>query len=327
MEEDLPGLWRYRHAFGLPEGSRSVYLGEGDTPLVTRETELGEVAFKLEYLNPTGSHKDRGTAVLAALLKARGVQEVVEDSSGNAGASLAAYAAAAGFNARIFIPDYASGPKRDQIEAYGAQVTRILGARSDVAEAVRRAAEAGTVYASHAHLPQFQTGFATIAYELCEQLGKAPGSVVMPVGQGGLLLGIAHGFTNLHHAGLIDRVPSLVGVQAMACAPLWAVFTMGAAGLQWVTEGVTAAEGVRIRNPVRGDQVLRAVVDSGGSFASVEEDRIPPARAALAQMGLYVEPTSAIVWDALRQLHQTGALASAGGPVVAVLTGSGLKRP
>jgi threonine synthase len=322
VRPDLPGLWRYRESFALPGNAAPVYLGEGDTPLVARQTELGTVAFKLEYLNPTGSHKDRGTAVLAALLGALGIDSVVEDSSGNAGASLAAYAAAAGIKARIFVPDYASGPKRRQIEAYGAEVVRILGKRSDVAEAVVRAAEGGAVYASHACLPQLQPGFATIAYELRTQLGADPGTVIVPAGQGGLLMGIASGFENLLAAGRIAQLPQLAGVQAMACAPIWAAFHMGAAGLQWVTEKQTAAEGVRIRNPVRGDRVLQAVKASGGTMLAVEEDRIAPARDSLARMGLYVEPTAAIVWDALRQLRERGPLRE---PVVAVLTGSGLK--
>ncbi len=325
IRSDQPGLWRYEHALGLPGDAHPVYLGEGATPLVTQESEFGEVALKLEYLNPTGSHKDRGTAVLAALLRARGVTEVVEDSSGNAGASLAAYAAAAGFKARIFVPDYASGPKRRQIEAYGAEVVRILGKRSAVAEAVQRAAEVGAVYASHAYLPQLQPGFATIAYELREQLGRAPGTVILPAGQGGLLLGVFHGFAGLLKAGLIDRLPRLVAVQAMGCAPLWAAFTMGAAGLQWVTEGQTVAEGVRISRPVRGDQVIRAVLETRGLITAVEEERIPIARSALARMGFYVEPTSAIVWDAVRQLREQPEEQALPGPVVAILTGSGLK--
>jgi threonine synthase len=135
-------------------------------------------------------------------------------------------------------------------------------------------------------------------------------------------MGIASGFENLLAAGRIAQLQQLAGVQAMACAPIWAAFHMGAAGLQWVTEKQTAAEGVRIRNPVRGDRVLQAVKASGGTMLAVEEDRIAPARDSLARMGLYVEPTAAIVWDALRQLRERGPLRE---PVVAVLTGSGLK--
>lgn len=325
VDPALPGIWRYRHSFGLPENTPAITLGEGGTPLVSGVTPFGPVAFKLEFLNPTGSHKDRGIALLAGLLAAHGIREAVEDSSGNAGASFAAYAARAGVRARVFVPDYASGPKRTQISAYGAEVVRVLGKRSDTAEAVRRAADAGAVYASHAYLPHLLPGFATLAYELVEQLGKAPGIVIAPAGQGSLLLGIGHGFKNLVCAGVIDSMPRLVGVQAMACAPIWAAYTMGPAGMQWVTEGQTAAEGVRVRYPLWGDPVLRMVAESRGAMFAVEEERIAPARNQLAASGFYVEPTSAIVWDALRQLSEADPTSFHSGPVVAVLTGSGLK--
>jgi threonine synthase len=297
-----------------------VSLGEGDTPLVMAETLGRQVAFKLEYLNPTGSFKDRGTAPLAAMLLSRGVAEAVEDSSGNAGASFAAYAARAGIKARVFVPDYASGPKRAQIEAYGAELVRILGPRSEAAQAVRRAADEGAVYASHALLPFGLPGIATIAYELFDQLGQAPGTVVAPVGHGSLLLGIARGFEALKAAGVVESLPKLVGVQARACAPLWAVATMGAAGLAWMTEGVTLAEGVRVRQPVRGDELLNAVQGSGGTFVAVEEEEILPGRDKLAGLGLFVEPTSALPWSALEQLGD-----QIPDPVVVVLSGSGLK--
>ena len=320
IEPTLPGLWRYRHTFGLPENSPITSLGEGNTPLVWSETFGKQVAFKLESLNPTGSHKDRGIAVLVSYLSSQGITEAVEDSSGNAGASFAAYAARANIQARIFIPDYASGPKRNQIAAYGAQLIRILGRRSDVAEAVRRVADAGAIYASHAYLPHLLPGFATLAYELVEQLGKAPGTVILPVGHGILLLGVARGFANLHRAGLISRPPYLVGVQALSCAPLWAVYNHGQAGLGWVTEGETVAEGVRVSLPIRGDAVLSAIRASQGTMLAIPEESILPGRNELAQRGFYVEPTSAIVWDALNQIIE-----QAPEPIVVILTGSGLK--
>jgi len=316
----LPGIWRYRAAFGLPAGAPPVSLGEGNTPLVWGVLHGRPVAFKLEYLNPTGSFKDRGTSLVASLLKGRGIELAVEDSSGNAGASFAAYCARAGIKARIFIPDYASGPKRRQIEAYGAEVVRIVGRRSDAAEAVSRAAAQGIAYGSHASLPQLLPGYATLAYELVEQLGKAPGTVVLPAGQGGLLIGLGRGFESLHHAGKIASRPKLIAVQAAACAPLWAAFSMGAAGLAWVTEGETRAEGVRVRQPTRGDAVLKVVRESGGAIVAVAEAEIAEGAAALAEAGFYVEPTSAIVWDGIRQMQ--GELVE---PVVAILTGSGLK--
>jgi threonine synthase len=320
VEPNLPGLWRYRHTFALPADAPQVYLGEGNTPLIFEKTFGRQVAFKLDYLNPSGSFKDRGSALLVSLLKSRGVGSAVEDSSGNAGASFAAYAARAGIQAKVFVPDYASGPKRAQIEAYGAQIVRILGPRSNAAEAVRKAADQGEVYASHAFLPQLMPGYATLAYEIFDQMGASPGTVIVPAGQGTLLLAIGRGFEALKSAGAIQEMPKLVGVQARACAPLWAVFNYGAAGLGWVTEGETLAEGVRIKHPMRGDALLQMVAKSGGRFVAVDEEEILPGRDQLAQRGLYVEPTSAIVWSALAQV--AGELPD---PIVVILTGSGYK--
>jgi threonine synthase len=197
---------------------------------------------------------------------------------------------------------------------------RILGPRSNAALAVRRAADAGAVYASHVHQPFGLAGLATVAYEITAQLGAAPGTLVVPAGQGSLLLGAWRGFKALQMAGVTGTMPRLVGVQAAACAPLWTVYTAGAAGLAWVAERPTLAEGVRIKTPMRGDAVLAAVRESGGTFAAVEEAEILPGQAALAGLGYFVEPTSAIVWDGLRQV-----IDSAPDPVVVVLTGSGYK--
>lgn len=315
-----PGIWRYRASFDLPADAPAVSLGEGGTPLVWAEAHGQQVAFKCEGANPSGSYKDRGAATLVSFLLNRGAQAAIEDSSGNAGAAFAAYAARAGLRATVYIPDSAAGPKRRQIEAYGAEVVRLLAPRSAVAEKARQLAAAGAVYASHAYLPQALPGYATIAYELYEQLGGAPGSLIAPVGQGNLLLAIGRGFQALQAAGLISTLPVLVGVQARACAPLWALHAYGPAGLGFVTEGATLAEGVRVRTPVRGDAVLRQVEASGGLFVAVDEPAILAGRDQLARRGLYVEPTSALVWDALAQT--AGRLPQ---PVAAVLSGNGLK--
>ncbi|TFH37790.1 MAG: pyridoxal-phosphate dependent enzyme, partial [Anaerolineales bacterium] len=293
------GIVRYRQSFPLSSTTPFISLGEGDTPLVEVHRDQRTVFLKCEHLNPTGSFKDRGTAVLISTLLAQGVTSALEDSSGNAGASFAAYAARAGIEATVFVPDYASGPKVAQIQAYGARVVRILGPRSAVAEAVQRKAGKDGVYASHAYLPHGLAGMATIAYELVEQLGKVPGAIVMPVGQGTLFLGVYRGFRALHQAGVIESLPKMVGVQAQACAPIWAVFHAGAAGLGLVQEGPTLAEGIRIVHPLRGDRILAALDESGGMMVAVDEADILPARDQLAGQGLYVEPTSAVVWAAL----------------------------
>lgn len=321
-----PGIWRFRHTFDLPMDIDPVSLGEGSTPLVWAEAFGFPVAFKCEYMNPSGSFKDRGSAVITGLLRWRRVSEAVEDSSGNAGASFAAYAARAGLKARVFVPDSASGPKRHQIEAYGAQVVRIMGPRSNATQAVLRSLENQgdqgytPVYASHAYLPFNLPGYATLAYELVEQMGGVPGSLVIPVGQGGLLLGIARGFQALLAAGVIPVLPMLVGVQARACAPLWAIYTFGQAGLSWTAEAQTLAEGIRVKQPLRGDEVLSALAIHQGLLVAVDEEEILPGREQLARRGLYVEPTSAVVWGALAQLSK-----QLPEPITVVLTGSGLK--
>ena len=317
VEPSQPGIWRYRHTFGLDPDVEPVTLGEGNTPLVWAKTFQREIAFKCDFLNPSGSFKDRGSSLIATTLKSRGVTEAVEDSSGNAGASFAAYAARAGSKARIFVPEAASGPKRWQIDAYGAELVPVSGPRSAAAAAVRREADTGAAYASHAFLPFNLPGYATASYEIYEQLGqRMPGAVIVPAGQGGLLLGLSRGFEALRVSSNNSPV-KLIGVQASACAPLWAEFTGNQAD---VKENPTLAEGVKVRQPVRGKAVLEAVRASGGVFVAVNEEAILPGREALARLGFYVEPTSAIVWAALEQMIERLP-----DPVVVMLTGSGYK--
>ncbi|HKZ54654.1 MAG TPA: pyridoxal-phosphate dependent enzyme [Anaerolineales bacterium] len=315
------GISHYQ-VMSLPRGSEWVSLGEGSTPLVGFELEGRKSYFKCEHLNPTGSFKDRGSAVIVSALAASGVGAAVEDSSGNAGASFAAYAARAGIAARVFVPEYASGPKQAQIALYGADVVRVPGPRSAASQAVAKEVEAGAIYASHVYLPFVLAGTATVAFEIVEQLGAPPGSVIVPVGQGTLLLGLERGFQAMLAAGAIDRLPYLVGVQAAACAPLWAGQSGKGPGSRGLQEGETIAEGIRILHPARGDAVLQAVEGTRGMVVAVEEDEIRAGRQALAKMGFNVEPTSAVVWPAFQTL-----CAELRDPIVAVLTGSGYKTP
>jgi threonine synthase len=320
VDRSQPGIWRYRHTFSLPPDLEPVSLGEGNTPLVWAKVFGRRVAFKCEFLNPSGSFKDRGSAVITTWLQSHGVTEAIEDSSGNAGASFAAYAARAGIKARIFVPDSASGPKRRQIEAYGAELVPITGSRSDVADVVMKEAEAGAAYASHAYLPFNLPGYATAAYEVFEQLEQMPGAVIVPAGQGGLLLGLARGFEALRIDNHMTARPRMIGVQSRACAPLWAIFAAGGKEPGPFPENRTLAEGVRVRNPLRKDAVLTEVVASRGYMCVTDENKILPGCAALSGLGFYVEPTSAIVWAALATM-----LDKLPDPVVVILTGSGLK--
>lgn len=179
-----------------------------------------------------------------------------------------------------------------------------------------QAAGSGTVYASHAYLPFNLPGYATCAYEIFEQLDKGPGAVILPVGQGGLLLGMARGFQALINAEVMETLPILIGVQAAACAPLAAM----ARSVKFNGESPTVAEGVRVTKPLRASEVTKRVLASKGRYVTVAEADILTGRDALAQMGFYVEPTSALVWDGLKQI-----LVGLPDPVVVVLTGSGYK--
>lgn len=320
VETDLPGIWPYRHTFSLPEGAPLVTLGEGNTPLVWGRAAGIEVGFKLESLNPTGSHKDRGSAVLTSLLAARGIQHVVEDSSGNAGASLAAYTSRQGIESEIYFPASASGPKREQILRLGGNPHPVPGPRANAARAVLEAARSGAYYASHAYLPFDLPGLATAAYELQEALEGPPGTVIAPVGHGSLLLGLIRGFEALQACGVIQKQPVYLGVQAAACAPLASAFQGAESRGPGEKAGQTAAEGVRIADPTRAEPLLKAVRASGGSIIGVSEQDLETGHLELTGMGLDVEITSALVWK--------GIQAAAGrlpGPVIAVLTGHGLK--
>ncbi len=216
-------------------------------------------------------------------------------------------------------PTSASGPKRKQIEAYGAELIPVSGPRSKASEEVMQAAETGMVYASHAYLPFNLPGYATCAYEIYEQLGRNPGAVIVPAGQGGFLLGMARGFEALLRADKIQKMPMMIGVQASACAPLYALWKNGT-----MNDVAESPDDCRRSLHIAGRCAAEAVVEimrrSGGRFGLVDEAFILSGRDALARLGFYVEPTSALVWHALEEL-----ISNLPDPVVVVLTGSGLK--
>lgn len=325
-----PGIWKYRHTFGLPEDAPQITLGEGNTPLIWSDVAgkngcHTQVGFKCEYINPSGSFKDRGSALIISFLLSRGIEQALDDSSGNAGASLSAYAARAGVHAKIFAPDRTSGPKRKQIEAYGAELVRIQGSRSNSSLAAQETIEAQKsnpklAYGSHAYLPMNLPGYATVAYELFDQINGKPGTVILPVGQGGLFLGIARGFQAMVDAGRIQELPFMVGVQAQACAPIWAIIQYGRSGQILTSEGDTVAEGIRVSNPIRGDAMIRIVEEKGWKLLAIEDKDILAGQKELAKRGFFVEPTSAVIWEAV-----TSVIGNVPEPIVVILTGSGLK--
>ncbi|MCX3062069.1 threonine synthase [Streptomyces beihaiensis] len=318
-----PGsLWRYAECLPLPRPDFT--LGEGRTPLVPL---TGDVSAKLDFLMPTLSFKDRGAVLLTALAAHLRPDLVVADSSGNAGTSVAAYCARAGLPCAVYVPDGTSPKKLEQIRAHGARVEPVTGGREAAARAARAAADGdGVFYASHVFNPYFLHGTKTYVHELWEDLGgRLPDVIVVPVGNGTLLLGAALAVAELHSAGLIDRRPALHAVQAAAVAPLARAWQQGADD---VTEPVavapTLAEGIAIPAPPRARQILRAVRESGGAFHTVTEDQIRHAQLDLASQGLYVESTGVACWAATRESGPLGATL-AGRSAVVPLCGAGLK--
>ncbi len=324
IDSRAQSIWRYRHHFGLDPGGAPLSLSAGWTPLVQLPAYNPSTWFKLDFLAPTGSFKDRGTEVMINVVRRAGATRVADDSSGNAGASVAAYAARAGLEADIFIPAHASPAKQAQIEVYGARVHPVEGPREKARLAAWALAAQGVVLASHVYHPAFLLGQQSVAWEVWEQMGRrAPDWFVVPVGQGVHLLGAWLGFRRLRAAGLVERLPRLVGVQPALLPPVCEALHAGLDHVPGVEpRGTSVAEGLAIAEPVRGRRVLQALRETGGRCLIVTEDEIVQARAQLAHRGLFVEPTSATAVAAMEPL---AAGVRAGETVVVVLTGSGLK--
>jgi threonine synthase len=288
-----PTLWRYREAIPVHEQTSVISVDEGYTPLVFLPIAGKKVGIKQEQLFTTGSYKDRGATVLMSFIRGLGIQKIVQDSSGNAGCAVAAYAAMANIHCTIYLQKETSPSKVAQIKAYGAEIQFIDGTREDVAEAVMIAAQQH-YYASHSWNPLFFHGTKTFAYEVCEQLGwKAPDAVVLPAGNGTLIIGCYIGFTDLLKAGIISKMPKLIAVQSANCAPLAQAFHNKQQTYSSIKTEPTLAEGIAIKKPVRGNQILQMVKESGGDFISVTEDEIKAAWKECAQKGHFIEPTSA----------------------------------
>jgi threonine synthase len=325
VDDGAAGLWRYRPRLPFDprwDGWQGLTMGEGGTALVAVDGALA----KVEYASPTLSFKDRGAVLLVARAVLGGADHVLVDSSGNAGTAVAAYAARAGLRCTVVAPAATSPAKLAQMRAHGAELRLVHGSREDVAAAARAQAAGGAWYASHVSDPTFYEGTKTVAFEVFEQLGRLPDVVVLPAGNGTLVLGWSLGATELVAAGLVAGPSRIVAVQAAGCAPLAAAWAAGADDAVPVDTSPTTAEGIAIAAPPRGAAVLAAVRASGGSFVTVGDDAIASARDHLARTGFYVEPTAAATWAGLAQAR-TGPGVRAGELLLAPLCGAGLKAP
>ena len=315
-------VWRYAKFFPYINEAEIITLGEGWTPLTKFSNN---VYLKLESLNPTGSFKDRGSTILISTLrklvkKAGGY--LSEDSSGNAGASIAAYAARAGLRAKIYVPENVSGPKFNQIQFYGAKVVKVSGSRSKVAEKAQKS-EKGKFYVGHILHPLFRDGIRSLAYEIAEQLDwHVPERIYLPVSAGTLLLGVISGFRHLARSNVIEVMPKIVACQTRQVSPLYHRFK----NLHYaVPEKITSiADALVSVNPPLLDIMVKNLREADGDAVMVEENEIFNAFITLARKGFFVEPSSAVAYAAYKKQLNNKDI-SKGDSALIILTGTGLK--
>jgi threonine synthase len=322
-----PGLIaRYRDYLPLPPDATPVTLLEGNTPLISAprlSAELGcEVRLKFEGLNPTGSFKDRGMTVAMTAALAAGATACLCASTGNTAASAAAYAARAGLKCYVLIPagKVAAGKLAGAI-AYGASVIQIQGSFDDALSLVRRIADRTNMALVNSVNPYRLEGQKTAAFEICDELGRAPHWLCLPVGNAGNITAYWKGFREYHVAGKVEALPQLLGVQAEGAAPL----VLG----HPVEKPETVATAIRIGRPARGEEALLAAEESAGRIVAVSDDEILAMQKRLAAEGVWCEPASAAGAAGLYKEVTTGRLAARvrGKIVVCVVTGHGLKDP
>lgn len=329
IEPKAPGIWRYRAQLDLPPDIPELTLGEGHSPWV-RLPDGPWVA--CAHLEPTASFKARGVALMVAWARRAATTPLIEDSSGNAGAAVAAYAAAAGLPCRIYVPASTPAGKLRQLAAFGAEVRPVPGPRPRATEAAHR--DSSGTYCSHAWNPLFVEGTKTMAFEWWERLGgQFPKRVYVPAGQGSLALGLSRGFRQISQGLPGQQTPAIVAVQHRSVAPLANAWRSQAAGPeeQAIPRGdgdghrqpvqmavPPLSDGIMIPDPVRGTEVLEAVRASGGEILTVDDDDIRDALQQLSAAGIWVEPTGAVALAG----HRTG-----GGSKddAVVTTGHGLK--
>ncbi len=318
---------RYRRFLPLTDATPALSLGEGFTPLV-RLTHLGaelgldNLYAKVEGQNPTGSFKDRGMVVAVSRALEAGARTIICASTGNTSASAAAYGAAAGLEVVVVLPKgrIAAG-KLLQAVAAGARVVEVDGSFDAALAVVREMAadRSRRITLVNSVNPDRLAGQKTAAFEVCDDLGRAPDMLAIPVGNAGNISAYWAGFREYEAAGIVTGLPRMLGFQAAGAAPL----VVG----HRIAEPETVATAIRIGDPASWTLAIAARDESGGSIEAVTDDEILAAYGDLAtREGLFCEPASAVSFAGIRAAAAAGRLAR-DAVVVCVLTGSGLKDP
>jgi threonine synthase len=324
-----PTMWRY--AAVLPEAT-PVTLGEGFTPMLPSR-ESPNVYIKDEALNPTGSFKARGLSAAVTMARHFGLKKLAIPSAGNAAGALAAYAAAAQLEARIFMPQDVPLANRVECDYYGAQVTLVDGSISDCARKVAQLKETdawkkeGWFDVSTTKEPSRVEGKKTMGYEVAEQLEwKLPDGIIYPTGGGVGLLGLWKAFEELQQLGLIGpERPRMIGLQSAGCAPIVKAWDEGRSGAEMWPHPTTLASGLRVPKPYADYLILDILKKSRGQALAVTDAEILTATRHWATVeGIFAAPEGAASLVAYQKLRATGFF-TAEDRVVLFNTGTGLK--
>jgi len=326
-------LWRYLPVLPVQHAASIVSLGEGMTPLI-RAHRLGTAIgaenlwVKDEGLNPTASFKARGMTTAISMARELGITKIAIPSAGNAASAAAAYAAAAGIEAHVFMPKDAPQANYIECKTLGAQVTLIDGLISDCARIVgeRKDAE-GWFDMSTLKEPYRVEGKKTMGYEVAEQFEWAlPDAIFYPTGGGVGLIGMWKAFDELEQIGWIgSKRPKMIAVQAEGCQPIVRAFEQGASRSEFFQHASTAAAGLRVPKPLGDVLILNILRASGGMAIAVSDEEILDGGGELASReGIFAAPEGAACIPAVRKLLLNGFLSPAD-RIVLYNTGSGLK--
>lgn len=326
------GMWRYRNLLPIDEGEILYPLAIGNTPLVApprvrREFSMRHLWLKDETRTPTGSNKDRATALILEHAMRNEIPAVSCASTGNVAVSLALCAAAAGVEATIFVPAEVSEAKLKLMLLAGATVFKVKAGYEAAFNLSREAARAFGWYDRNTGVnPLTLEAKKTVAFEIWEQLGReVPDVVVIPLGDGPTLSAMVKGFRELMACGATDRLPRIVGVQAEGCQPVKEAWDTGKAVSS--VKPQTVADGIAVGAPVSAGLVLRDVRETGGGFVAVSDEAMLAALQTLAATGgIVAEPAGAVAFAALKPAIEAGLIGE-DEVVVAHITGTGLKNP
>jgi len=328
-----PTMWRYREVLPLGDDKNKVSLGEGFTPLLDAprlgaRLGLPRLLIKEEAVNPTGSFKARGLSMAVSMAKALGATDVCLPSAGNAGSALAAYAAAAGLKAHVFLPRDISRLFVMETEAYGAHVEMVDGLITDAGRVcAAQAKEYGWYECATLKEPYRVEGKKTMGYEIAEQLDwKLPDAILYPTGGGTGLVGMWKAFSEMETMGFVgSKRPRMYAVQAEGCAPIVKAFVEGRDEAPLWENATTHAHGLRVPKALGDFLILRAVRQSGGTALAVSEAEIVQGvKDAGAAEGFFMAPEGGACVAALRKLVADGKLGESDS-VVSFNTGTGFK--